>query len=105
MGVKTLFWFFGTISYQFKNKFYLLSKNSLEEDLNTDQNKDGTAENAGLAGQTGTELLADGQAAQADGKRHHSNDQRAHQSHDSVVLCNGKAYAQRVDGCGHALHQ
>ena len=81
---------------------FLLEK-ACNKNLDADGDEDHAAEDAGLAGQLRSHLLADGKSRKSNRKSNRGDEASGDGRLGEIIVGDGKAYGQRVNGCGDAL--
>lgn len=81
------------------------SKDTGNEDLNTDTDQNHAAQNGCFPGKAGTEALTDAEPAGTDNKSYSSDNETRGKGLRNMIFRNGETYRQRVNGGCHALHQ
>ena len=78
-------------------------KHIADKNFQTNCNKNDAAENIRLVGKPGSEAFSKGKSGHADKECDYGNDQGTDKSHQPVIIGDGKAYRQSVNGGGNSL--
>ena len=81
----------------------LTSKDTGNEDLNTDTDQNHAAQNGCFPGKAGTEALTDAEPAGTDNKSYSSDNETRGKGLRNMIFRNGETYRQRIYGGRHAL--